>query len=44
MDENVWYLTAEQFAAFKDALDAPAKPKPKLDALMRMKPPWDWAD
>jgi len=41
MDENVWYLDEEQFKAFKALLDAPARPMPKLEALMRQKPPWD---
>ena len=40
LDRTVFHLSAESFAAFTAALDAPAEPNDRLTALRKKKPIW----
>lgn len=40
LDQRLFVLDAEQYSAFKDALDEPALPNERLKQLMRKKPVW----
>ena len=40
LDQRMFRLDPNQFHAFTAALDAPAQPRPRFDALMQRKPAW----
>ena len=41
LDQRMFRLDPDQFDAFNAALDAPAQPRPRFDALMQRKPAWE---
>lgn len=41
LDRRYFVLSEKTFKQFATLLDAPAKPNPKLAALLRSKAPWD---
>ena len=40
LDQRLFVLESEQYAAFQHALDHPPPPGPKLKALMKRRPLW----
>lgn len=41
METTFIYMSADGFAAFMDAIDAPARPIPEMVELFSRKPPWN---
>ena len=41
LDQRLFVLDGERFDSFVAALDAPAQPTPRLDALLARKPLWE---